>query len=614
MTDEPRPGELVVVTGMTGAGRSTAAKELEDLGFYVVDNMPPSLLPDVVHLVDQSRGVEQPIAVVVDVRSGSFFDALQANLALGVTGRRSTLLFLEASDDVLVRRQDAARRPHPLQGNDRLLDGLTRERKVLEPLLGNADLVIDTTNLNVHQLTRQVAEAFGNPDTMRLKIAVVSFGFKYGIPVDADFVADMRFLPNPHWVPELRPQTGRDEAVATYVLGRDGAERFLEEYLPVLETVAAGYLGEGKRFMTVAIGCTGGKHRSVAMTEEITRRLKDRGHDARAAHRDLGRGVSPRVVALGGGHGLHATLSALRHVVDHPTAVVTVADNGGSSGRLRGEFGVLPPGDLRMALAALCGDDEWGQTWERVLQHRFAGDGEMRGHVVGNLLIVSLWELLGDHVAALQWVARLLGAEGTVLPMATTPMDITAEVRGLDPADPARTATVRGQVEVATTDGQIVSISLDPADPAACPEAVAAVRAADWVVLGPGSWYSSVIPHLMVPALRDALVETEARLVVVLNLEGQAGETHGYAPEDHLAALHEHAPDLTLHTVLVDPSTLTDAQTLEQAVASWGARLEVADVAQDDGSPRHDTRKLAAAFARILDPGPAPEGAAGVRG
>ena len=212
--------------------------------------------------------------------------------------------------------------------------------------------------------------------------------------------------------------------------------------------------------------------------------------------------MNPRVVALGGGHGLHATLSALRHVVDHPTAVVTVADNGGSSGRLRGEFGVLPPGDLRMALAALCGDDEWGQTWERVLQHRFAGDGEMRGHVVGNLLIVSLWELLGDHVAALQWVARLLGAEGTVLPMATTPMDITAEVRGLDPADPARTATVRGQVEVATTDGQIVSISLDPADPAACPEAVAAVRDADWVVLGPGSWYSSVIPHLMVPALR----------------------------------------------------------------------------------------------------------------
>ena len=310
--------------------------------------------------------------------------------------------------------------------------------------------------------------------------------------------------------------------------------------------------------------------------------------------------MNARVVALGGGHGLHATLSALRHVVANPTAVVTVADNGGSSGRLRGEFGVLPPGDLRMALAALCGDNEWGQTWERVLQHRFAGEGQMRGHVVGNLLIVSLWELLGDHVAALRWVARLLGAEGTVLPMAVTPMDIMAEVRGVDPEDPERVTTVRGQVEVATTTGSIVSIALDPPDPTACLEAVDAVRAADWVVLGPGSWYTSVIPHLMVPALRRALVETGGRVLVVLNLEGQAGETADYAPEDHLAALHEHAPDLELHTVLADQTTVGDAQALEQAVATWGARLEVADLAAVDGSPRHDPSKLAAAFGRIL--------------
>ena len=193
-----------------------------------------------------------------------------------------------------------------------------------------------------------------------------------------------------------------------------------------------------------------------------------------------------RVVALGGGHGLHASLSALRHVVHDPTAVVTVADNGGSSGRLRGEFGVLPPGDLRMALAALCGDDDWGRTWEKVVQHRFAGDGEMRGHVVGNLLIVGLWELLGDHVQALDWVGRLLGASGRVLPMALTPMDITAVGARARSGRPAARSTVRGQVAVATTDGEIVSVQLDPADPAACPEAVAAVREADWVVLGPG--------------------------------------------------------------------------------------------------------------------------------
>ena len=282
-------GEVVVVTGMTGAGRSTAAKELEDLGYYVVDNLPPSLLPDVIRLVDDTRGVQQPIAVVVDVRSGSFFDSLQANLALGETGRRTTLLFLEATDDVLVRRQEAARRPHPLQGGGRLLDGLARERVAISELRSNADVVIDTSGLNVHQLTDKVAEAFGTPEATRLKITAVSFGFKYGIPVDADLVADMRFLPNPFWIPELRPLDGRDQAVADYVYARDGAAEFLDRYLPVLETVATGYLTEGKRFMTVALGCTGGKHRSVAMTEEVARRLRARGYDARATHRDLGR-------------------------------------------------------------------------------------------------------------------------------------------------------------------------------------------------------------------------------------------------------------------------------------------------------------------------------------
>ena len=283
-------GELVVVTGMTGAGRSTAAKELEDLGFYVVDNMPPSLLAEVVRLVDASRGPQQPIAVVTDVRSGSFFDTLQAALAQHVTSRQATLVFLDATDEVLVRRQEAARRPHPLQGDGRLLDGLERERAVLGDLRAMADLVIDTSALNVHQLTDRIAEAFGTPEVTRLKVSLVSFGFKYGIPVDADFVADMRFLPNPHWIPELRPGNGRDNPeVAAYVYSRPGAQEFLDGYVPVLAGVAAGYLHEGKRFMRVAIGCTGGKHRSVAMAEEIARRLRERGLETRTIHRDLGR-------------------------------------------------------------------------------------------------------------------------------------------------------------------------------------------------------------------------------------------------------------------------------------------------------------------------------------
>jgi len=282
-------GELVVVTGMTGAGRSTAAKELEDLGYFVVDNLPPELVTDVVRLVDEQKGREQPIAVVVDVRGGTSFHALREQLAQHLPTRRTSMLFLEADDDILVRRQEAARRPHPLQAGGRLLEGIDRERSVMTQLRGDADVVIDTTQLNLHQLKDKVAQAFGKPGTTRLKVTVVSFGFKYGVPVDADLLADMRFLPNPFWVPELRDFTGQDADVVAYVTERADAQTFLERYVPVIETVGEGYLREGKRFMNVAIGCTGGKHRSVAMAEEIAARLNARGIDAVAIHRDLGR-------------------------------------------------------------------------------------------------------------------------------------------------------------------------------------------------------------------------------------------------------------------------------------------------------------------------------------
>src|SRR4051794_5080887 len=288
-THDPRRGELIIVTGMTGAGRSTAAKELEDLGYFVVDNLPPTLVEDVVRMVDETHGPDQSIAVVVDVRSGQFFGSLREVVATGVTHRRTTVVFLEADDDVLVRRQEAARRPHPLQGSGRLLDGLAREREAIADLRGDADLVINTSNMNVHQLTSQIARSFGTVERLALKVTVVSFGFKYGIPVDADYVADMRFLPNPHWVPELRPRTGQDAGVADYVKSQDGAKEFLDRFVPLIVDVGKGYLREGKRFMTVALGCTGGKHRSVAMAEEIAMRLVASGIDARAAHRDLGR-------------------------------------------------------------------------------------------------------------------------------------------------------------------------------------------------------------------------------------------------------------------------------------------------------------------------------------
>ncbi|SDR94505.1 conserved hypothetical protein, cofD-related [Nocardioides scoriae] len=305
--------------------------------------------------------------------------------------------------------------------------------------------------------------------------------------------------------------------------------------------------------------------------------------------------TEPAVVALGGGHGLAASLTALRQLTTDLTAVVTVADNGGSSGRLREEFGVLPPGDLRMALAALCGDDRWGQTWARVLQHRFDSAGELSGHSLGNLLILTLWQQLDDHVDGLDWVAGLLGARGRVLPMALTPLDITAEVRDPD----GSVSTVRGQVEVATAPGEVLGVSLDPADAAACPEALSAIADADVVVLGPGSWYSSVIPHLLVPELREALCRTSAQVVVATNLEPHADETRGYDLADHLEVLRRHAPQLRVHTVLVDPSAVTDADRLGAAAGALGARLEVADVAADHAGV-HDPHKLASAYARVM--------------
>ncbi|SEG64779.1 conserved hypothetical protein, cofD-related [Thermomonospora echinospora] len=319
---------------------------------------------------------------------------------------------------------------------------------------------------------------------------------------------------------------------------------------------------------------------------------------------------SEKVVALGGGHGLYASLSALRRVTDRLTAVVTVADDGGSSGRLRRELGVLPPGDLRMALAALCGDDEWGQTWSRVVQHRFRSQGDLHEHAVGNLLIVALWELFGEGeagpavpeatVAGLDWVGRLLGAQGRVLPMASVPLDIVAEVQGADPARPEETAQVRGQVACAKTPGKVLSVSLVPPDPPACRPALAAVEEADWVVFGPGSWFTSVLPHLKVPELARALTATRARRIVALNLVPQPGETDGFSPQTHLEVLQAHAPELRVDVVLADRAVVDDADALDKAVRMLGGRLMLADVAAADGSPRHDPARLAQAFAQIL--------------
>ena len=287
---EPSGLEVVVVTGLSGAGRSTAAKCLEDLGYYVVDNLPPSLIAAMVDLGSHTSGEVTRIAVVVDVRSRAFSADLRSVIEeLDEREYRPRVLFLEASDAALVRRFESVRRAHPLQGGGRLVDGIAAERELLHDLQSVADLVVDTSHQSVHDLRRQIEQEFGGEAPPPLRATVLSFGFKYGLPLDADLVADVRFLPNPHWIPELRPHTGLEPGVRDYVLTQAGAGEFLDVYTQLLRLVGAGYQREGKRYLTLAIGCTGGKHRSVAMAEEIAKRLVGDGVQTTVAHRDLGR-------------------------------------------------------------------------------------------------------------------------------------------------------------------------------------------------------------------------------------------------------------------------------------------------------------------------------------
>jgi len=283
--------EVAVVTGLSGAGRSTAAKCLEDLGWFVVDNLPPELIATMVELGAQARGAITRVAVVMDVRSRAFTDDLAAIIKdLDARGYKPRVLFLEATDEVLVRRFESVRRGHPMQGDGRLADGIAAERLLLTPLREAADLVLDTSALSVHQLRAKIEDTFGSEASARTRVTVLSFGYKYGLPMDADLVMDVRFLPNPFWIPELREQTGLDPDVRNYVLSQEGAEEFLDRYHELLKLIGAGYRREGKRYLTLAVGCTGGKHRSVAISEELSALLStEDGMTVKVVHRDLGR-------------------------------------------------------------------------------------------------------------------------------------------------------------------------------------------------------------------------------------------------------------------------------------------------------------------------------------
>ena len=307
----------------------------------------------------------------------------------------------------------------------------------------------------------------------------------------------------------------------------------------------------------------------------------------------------PKVVALGGGHGLAATLSALRQVTQEITAIVTVADNGGSSGRLREEFPIFPPGDLRMALTALCSDDEWGRTWATILQHRFESSGELNGHAMGNLLLASMWNAGDDPVVALDRVGQLLKVIGRVLPMA----DVALDIEGTFSTSTGR-IVVRGQKEVATAKGHIQSLRIIPEDPPARPEALAAIAAAEWVIMGPGSWFSSVVPHLLVPAQLTALQNSPAKKIVILNLDAshqtQGEEFAGSTPEQHLEFFHHYSPGLTVDYCLVDQSVVRDESALRATASTLGSEIVVADIRKAPGSIHHDAEKLSFHLSHIF--------------
>jgi UPF0042 nucleotide-binding protein len=287
--------EILIITGMSGAGRSTVAHALEDLGWYVVDNMPPALLGNLIELV---TGSVKKVAVVIDIRGRAFFGDLTKSLAdLAEQGIARKILFVDAADDALVRRFESTRRPHPLQGSDRILDGIVKERDRLRDVRDSADLVIDSSALNIHQLEKKIADYFHEDLDTDLRVNILSFGYKYGIPVDADLVVDCRFISNPHWVPELRPLSGLDKPVSDAVLNNDNVQEFLDRYQALFETMAIGFIAEGRKYLTLAIGCTGGKHRSVAVTVELGKRLTMCENllkykiEAQALHRDLGREI-----------------------------------------------------------------------------------------------------------------------------------------------------------------------------------------------------------------------------------------------------------------------------------------------------------------------------------
>ncbi len=616
MSQDPSQSlQFVIVTGTSGAGKSLALRHLEDLGFFCTDNMIPALLASYVDLLSTQF---RRIAVGVDLRGGRFFDDLSGCLhLLKERGFDYRLLFLDAQDEYLVRRFSETRRRHPLQNEDlSLLESIRQEKERLQEVREQAELILDTSRMKTAELKQIIAERLMDEQAVQqgLVITVTSFGYRYGVPMDADLTFDVRFLPNPYYNPHLRPHTGLEKPVQSYVLAQEVTQTFIEKFFDFLNYLIPHYRSEGKSNLNLAIGCTGGRHRSVAISHQLVKQLKAQNYYVLEKHRDISkdderyrvdqkrRPQDLSLVFLGGGTGLSTLLRSFKKQFHDLTAVVTVSDDGGSSGRLRKDMGILPPGDLRNCLLALADEED---LMTDLLNYRFQ-QGELSGHSFGNLFLTAMAEVVGDFHQAIEASSKVLAIRGRVLPVSLGNIMLEAEMQD--------GVTVQGESSITEYNGKIRRLRLRGESLKPLPEALETLAAADALILGPGSLYTSILPHLLFPEVVSAIQDFKGPRIFICNMMSQVGETMAYCVQDYVEALYDHAGCRDwLDYVLVNTHQ-PDAETLAryaeegslpvaynaEILASYSFEVIAEDFLGETDYARHNAAKVSAAVSNIL--------------
>jgi uncharacterized cofD-like protein len=609
--------QFIVVTGASGAGKTMVLRHLEDLGYFCADNMVPALLGSFVELISTQF---KRIAVVMDLRGGAFFDELSGCLhTLKEHEFLYRILYLEASDEVLVRRFSETRRRHPLQHEDMsLLESIQQEKERLRDIREQADIILNTSQMQTAELKLAITEQLtGQAESQQgLVITVASFGYRYGIPMDADLTFDVRFLPNPYYNPDLRSFTGLERPVKDYVLGKEVTQEFIKRFFDFMTYLIPHYRKEGKSNLTVAIGCTGGRHRSVAITRELSRVLREQNYYVLEKHRDINKDQARyesgrkqkaedmSLVALGGGTGLSTLLRGFKKIFHDITAIVTVSDDGGSSGRLRREMGIIAPGDLRNCLTALA-DEEGLLT--ALFNYRFQQESsELDGHSFGNLFLTAMAEVSGDFQSAIQESSKVLAIGGRVLPISLDSITLQAQMQD--------GTTVTGESAITNYGGQIKKIELMGEKTRPLPESLDAIRRADAIILGPGSLYTSVIPHLLFPEVVEAIVNHPGPRIFICNIMSQWGETSGYQVCDYLETLYLHAGQrdwldyVLVNTCPLDSDLITryakeNSHPVEfesEHLKKYPLQVVCGDYLSQDNYIRHAPEKLAQAIRMLL--------------